>query len=68
MLQIQLQMVQHGAAVSATNNESPEHTKNDWNWQIGRDEDGINKIKIWLYHMGLLGLFTHTNLLLLVPS
>ena len=30
MLQIQLQMVQRAAAVSATDNESAEHTKNDW--------------------------------------
>jgi hypothetical protein len=29
MLQIQLQMVQRGAAVPATNNENAEHTKND---------------------------------------
>jgi E3 ubiquitin-protein ligase synoviolin len=29
MLQIQLQMVQRGAAVLATNNENAEHTKND---------------------------------------
>ncbi|XP_062228833.1 ERAD-associated E3 ubiquitin-protein ligase HRD1 isoform X2 [Phragmites australis] len=29
VLQIQLQMVQHGAAASATNNENTEHTKND---------------------------------------
>lgn len=30
MLQIQLQMVQRGAAVSATNNENAEHRKNGW--------------------------------------
>lgn len=30
MLQIQLQMVQRGAAGLATNNENAEHTKNDW--------------------------------------
>jgi len=54
MLQIQLQMVQRGAAVPATNNENAEHTKNDWNckYLIGRDEDEIKKTKIWLYLRG----------------
>lgn len=42
MLQIQLQMIRCGAAVSVTNNENDEHKRNDWSC-TGGYEDRIER-------------------------